>query len=232
MIPISTNGISLGFVDALFTATSATCVTGLTVVDTGLKFTLFGQVVILLLIQFGGFGIMTLSTFILLALGRSASFRLSDSVNSQFLATRDYSFSPMLVLSVIFTLVFEIVGACLLFSQWVGEYPVKTAVWFAVFHSVSSFYNAGFSLFPDSLIKYAGNPLVNVSVMALIILGGIGFIVIIDLLGAVHRKFNRPRHWMSFHSKVVLAITFMLILGGSLLFFLSSETITWPVCPI
>ncbi len=219
MLPISTKGESLGFVDAIFTATSATCVTGLTVADTGGKFTGFGQAVILTMIQIGGFGIMMLSTFILVILGRRTSFTLRDSVSGQFLEFRSFSLAKLLGMAVGVTFAFETAGAVILFTQWIGEYSFGRALWLSVFHSVSAFCNAGFSLFPDSLVRYAGSPVINFALIMLIVFGGIGFFLMADVwYGLIARKSHYGNR-ISFHARIVLMMTVILIVGGTMVFY-------------
>ncbi len=215
-LPISSNGNPISFVDALFTSTSAVCVTGLIVVDTGTKFTHFGQMVILTLIQLGGLGIMTFSVFFMILLGKRISFKGRAAIHDSFSHSPFKNFSGML--KAIFALTFgiEALGALGLTLFFLKDFPLKRALYLAVFHSVSAFCNAGFSLFPDSLIRYQNNIGVNIIFMALIVLGGIGFLVLIDLPAL----FDRHRH-LSLHSKIVLATTGALILGGALFIFLS-----------
>jgi trk system potassium uptake protein TrkH len=214
MLPVS-NTRGLGFIDALFTSTSAVCVTGLIVVDTGTAFTPFGQGVILFLIQVGGFGIMTFGTFILFMLGGKAPFPMSDAASGSFLKLRRYSLSEMLSRALVLTLSAEAGGAILLFSRWVREYPLQRALWLSVFHSVSAFCNAGFSLFPDSLMGYAGDLTVNFTIMVLIVLGGIGFFVLIDLWDTLKRDPDPAKRRVSFHTKIVFSMTLLLIFGGA-----------------
>lgn len=218
MLPIS-HVKSLSFVDALFTATSAVCVTGLTVVDTGTAFTDFGQAAILGMIQFGGFGIMTFGTFILFMMRGKAPLSMSDAASGSFLKLRRYSLSEMLSRALIFTLCAEGAGLVLLFSRWVRDYPWGRALWLSLFHSVSAFCNAGFSPFADSLMKYAGDGTVNFTVMALIVLGGIGFFVLVDLWDTLKRDPDPAKRRISFHTKIVVAMTLLLIVGGAVLLY-------------
>jgi trk system potassium uptake protein TrkH len=198
-------------IDALFTATSAVCVTGLVVRDTGSGFTPFGQVVILGLIQLGGLGIMTFSLLILSLLGRRLSLT-SRSVITHTLAGagRNEGLRPLLRLVIRFTFVVEGLGALALFLSWREPFGPARAAWTAGFHSISAFCNAGFSLWPTSLVAYREDLAVNATVMALIILGGLGFIVVYEIWRA-------PRHPtdLSLHSRVTLATTAWLLLVGA-----------------
>ena len=219
-LPISNTNESLTFLNALFTSTSATCVTGLIVVDTGTQFTGFGQFIILLLIQIGGYGIMTLSTYMIFMFGRKLSIKMNEGISESFLKLHHYDLKDLLKSSLILVSGIEIVIACLLFIQFSQDFPTEKAIWYSVFHSVSAFCNAGFSLFPDSMMSYADNILVNITLVIAIIAGGIGFFVIIDLINTVMRDKNPAKRRISFHSKLVLSVSASLIIIGAVLFFL------------
>ena len=150
-LPISTKTGHIPWIDALFTATSAVCVTGLVVVDTGSFFTLFGQWVILALIQVGGLGVMTISVSLYQWMGRSVSFRQRMAMQDLFAHTPRQDIMGLVKSIFLFTLGAEIVGSALLTIHWTREMPIDSAVYTAVFHSVSAFCNAGFALFPDSM---------------------------------------------------------------------------------
>jgi len=216
-LPYATvDGRGLSLVNALFTATSATCVTGLIVVDTGRAFSLFGQLTILTLIQVGGLGVMTFSTFFLSMVGRRLSIRgrmvVQDALNY-------YEMGSLLELIrhiLIFTFLLEMVGALLLafpFYHMMGRHGLYAAM----FHAVSAFCNAGFSLFSDSLVSFKGNALVNITVMGLIVLGGLGFPVLLDLYKRFI-TFKDGRYRLKFQTKLVLLVTAFLILLGAVLF--------------
>jgi trk system potassium uptake protein TrkH len=199
----SNNGISIGFINALFTATSATCVTGLIVLDTAKDFSTFGQLVILILLQCGGLGIMTMSTMFAFLVGKRISLRqrliMQESLNQ-------FSIGGLVRLAkyiLIFTAVIEVVGAIILFFCWQKIYSPLQALYLAVFHSISAFCNAGFSLFSDSMMRYKGDLIINLTFMILIILGGIG---------------------LSLHAKLALKISLILILiGFIIIFFIESN---------
>ncbi|KAA9008686.1 Trk family potassium uptake protein [Paenibacillus spiritus] len=211
---------SLPFVDALFTATSATCVTGLVVHDTATTFTIFGEVVILALIQIGGLGFMTMATLIAFVLRRRISLRerllLQEAMNQGSMEGIVRLIRRVLV----FALGIEAVGAVLLALRWSSDMPAGRAVYFGVFHSVSMFNNAGFDLFGHyrSLTGYAADPVVNLTVMLLIVTGGIGFIVLSELF-----EFRRTRR-LSLHAKVALSMTGVLIGIGALVILLFEYT--------
>ncbi|MFH1538772.1 MAG: TrkH family potassium uptake protein [bacterium] len=208
-LPVSHQGGGVGFVDALFTSTSAVCVTGLTTVDTGGDFSLFGQIVILALIQIGGLGIMTFSTLLVLYMGGAISLRLQMILKEALNRLTYANLGRIAKVIIIVTLVFELIGALFLLPVFLKTFPLPTAVYYSVFHSVSAFCNAGFSLFPDSLTRYHHNPPVIITMSLLIIAGGIGFPVLLELAEW------RPSKKFSLHAKLVLSITAALILIGA-----------------
>lgn len=221
MLPISnTTGEPLNFMDALFTATSATCVTGLVVVDTGTFFSSFGQVVIMIMIQIGGLGFMTMATLFALVLKRRISLKdrlvLQEAMNQSSME----GIVRLIRRVLLYSLVIEACGAILLTIRWAFDMPFGKALYFGVFHAVTMFNNAGFDLFGDfkSLTGFVYDPLVNFVVMFLIVSGGIGFIVMADLVD--YRKSRR----LSLHSKVVLSMTGALILIGAVVIFIFEFT--------
>ncbi|OMD04604.1 Trk family potassium uptake protein [Paenibacillus odorifer] len=223
MLPISsTSGNSVEFIDALFTSTSATCVTGLVVLDTGTSFTIFGKTVIMILIQIGGLGFMTMATLFSLVLKRKISLRdrliLQEAMNQGSME----GIVRLIRRVLIYSLVIEGCAALLLSIRWAFDMPLGKAIYFGVFHAVSMFNNAGFDIFGDfrSLTDYVYDPLVNIIVMFLIVSGGIGFIVMSDLV-----EFRVTRR-LSLHSKVVLSTSTGLILIGALVIFIFEFTNT------
>lgn len=195
---------------ALFTATSAVCVTGLTPVVLPEHWSAFGLVVILVLMQVGGLGIMTLSTLIYFILGRHITLR-ERIVIQEALGQSELAGVVRLVRRILLmTLAFEALGALALWLRWAQDMPAGKALWFGVFHAVSAFNNVGFDLFGTSLTAYVGDPVVNATVMGLIVAGGLGFVVIQDVWQAV-----RGRRRLSLHSRMVLAITAVLIALGT-----------------
>lgn len=213
-LPLACTGAPVSFLDALFTATSAQCVTGLTVVDTGTTFTLFGQLVILALIQIGGLGITTFSVYLFFYLRMGVGMRGRWIIQDTLLHTPVDSLRDLIRSIFLFTLVIEGVGALLLGFAFVPQYGWSKGVYFAIFHSVSAFCNAGFGLLPDNLIGYRSDPLVNLTIMALIILGGIGFLVMKEVVDLSRLKQKRRR--LSLHSRLVLWTSGILIVGGAL----------------
>lgn len=227
MLPWATrNGIS--FLDALFTSTSATCVTGLIVKNTGLDFTLFGQVVILVLIQLGILEIMGFASLFFLVLRKKVGITeetfLKESLEIDF-RKEAKELLKFIFLSIIFL---EIIGTIFLFLVWNQHFPtVGQAFYSSLFHSVSAFSNAGFSLFSDNLEGFRNNFLINSIFGILIFLGSLGFLTIRELNQKFFSFFKRKKFKISFYSKIVLAFTFALIIFGAILFyFFEKENLT------
>lgn len=225
MLPVSVRSLGeADFVDALFMATSAVCVTGLAVHDVGATYTAFGQATILVLIQAGGLGIMALSTFFVIVAGRRLRLRstavLAETLDVESLA----SVKRSVVRLVGVTFVFEAGGAVLLFLAFAGGVPgqgdawAPGRAWSAVFHSVSAFCNAGLSLFPQNLTAYAGDLSVNAVVMTLVLAGGIGFPVLDELLQRLRILWSgaRPPR-LSLHARTALTVSGALVAGLALL---------------
>jgi trk system potassium uptake protein TrkH len=216
MLPASSTGKPVGCVDALFTSTSAVCVTGLTVVDTGSTYSRFGQFIIMILIQIGGLGIMTMSTLFIMLAGRRPGLAGQIVVQDAFTHSRDRHISSILKDVFLFTGVIEGVGIVIMFFIFLPENSVQRALFLSIFHSISAFCNAGFSVFSDSFVKYSENWLLNLVICFLIISGGIGFLV----LSEIKRKFivkHRGLSRLSLHSKIVLSTTLFLIVSGMVL---------------
>jgi len=207
-----TSGNKLRFIDALFTATSATCVTGLVVVDIATFFSFWGQLVILVLIQVGGLGYMTLNTILALALRRRIEYRTRLAIRDSF--SLDFPGGVVrFVLSVLkYTFLIEGIGFLILFLNFLRYFTPREALFPAIFHSISAFCNAGFSLFSNNLEGFVLDPVVNFTIMGLIILGGLGFVVI--------REIVEKRSLSSLHSRVVVGTTLFLIILGTVLILL------------
>lgn len=215
MLPFAnTRGCS--FVDAIFTSTSAVCVTGLIVKDTPNDFTLFGQMVILLLVQFGGLGYMTSATIIFLLIGKKIGIgeRLIMKEALNVISVEGIVKFTRGVLG--FSLFFELTGTLILTARFLRDFEIKDAFLYGLFHSVTAFNNAGFSLFSDNLVRYRGDIVVNLVITTLIIIGGIGFIVISDLYRFQRREVTRLLQ----HTKIVLATTAILITAGAALIYI------------
>jgi len=219
ILPGLYTGPRLTFLDALFTATSAICVTGLIVVDTATYFTPFGHAYILFLVQLGGLGVITFTVLIISALGLRLSLRQESISRSTTQPAAPHIDNRRLTVHIVtFTLLTEAIGALLLYIFWIPEYGVGGAWWPAVFHAISAFCNAGFALFSDSLIGFREHPGILTVVMILVVIGGIGFLVIEELY--LLQKATRRGHTfrLSLHSRIVLITTGVLVFGAWLLF--------------
>lgn len=200
-------GEPMSWLDALFTSTSAVCVTGLIVVDTATVFTPFGQAWVLLLIQLGGLGMLTFASLIILALGGRLSLRQEASAivstdNVMHIDRKRLTFDV-----VRFTLLFEGLGAILLYALWVPKLGWKEAIWPAIFHSVSAFCNAGFSTFSDSLISYQDSPGILLVIMMLILAGGVGFLTHEEAFLWLKSRRNKVAFRISLQSRLVIVVT-------------------------
>lgn len=202
-------------VTALFTATSAACVTGLSVADTGADFSLFGQLVILALIQAGGIGVMTLAAFLLLAVGRRASMLEENVMLSTLGLDRAAGLTLVLRKTVLFTLLFEAVGTAVLAWRFSAHgMALPRAVYVGLFHAVSAFCNAGFSLFPDSLIGFRQDPWIVLTLAALLVSGGLGFLVWHELSALKFWRIRTLRGGLSLHTRMVLMASAVLTAIG------------------
>ena len=211
------------FLDTLFTATSASCVTGLVVVDTWSHWSIFGQVIVLTLIQVGGMGFMTLGVYMAILLRRRIGLKtrgvLQESINSLQIG----GIVKLAKKIIQGTLLFESVGALLLMYRFIPRFGLMRGIWYGIFHAVSAFCNAGFDLMGYtepylSLCGYAGDWLVNLTIMSLIVIGGIGFFVWDDI---ADKKLKIRRYTL--HTKIVLMVTASLIIGGALFFFFAEQ---------
>lgn len=226
-LPFATTKGSLSFIDALFMSTSAVCVTGLSVIDIGKDLTIFGQLVILALIQLGGLGLMTFSLLFLIFLGRKISIhsKLCIPTISQHIDLKSIKYS----LSVIFfmTIFIEAIGSVLLFLSFRKYHNFLFAVYSSVFHSISAFCNAGFSLYSDSFIKFNNNPFVLTVLMVLIVLGGFGFIVVYELYSVFTlRKKSKRRTPFSLYVKIaVMGTSIFIIIGTVFIWILERHSI-------
>lgn len=213
-LPFSTHrGIS--FVDALFTSTSASCVTGLAVVDTGTVFTRTGQAILIILMQVGGVGVMVLSTLFMLVSRAKMGFGQHSALMSSY--TSDETISPVLVLKRVFivTMIIEAIGAALLYTQF-SALPTGARIFYSVFHAVSAFCNAGFGLYSDNFMSFQLNPVVNVTIVMLIISGGFGFLTLGEVF-SFRKGVGMARRW-GLHTRMVVVVTPVLILSGLTIF--------------
>lgn len=212
-------GKTLTFVQALFMATSCVCVTGLAVVDPGSTFNIFGELVMVLLIQVGGLGIITLGTLFALALRRRVGVQDRIHAAQQVSATSLGSAVSLVRAIVLSSLLIELIGMVLLSFAFVPREGVGKGLYYAFFHSVSAFNNAGFSLYPNNLMNFVQDPLVNLVVPLLIILGGMGFLVQLNVLGWLRAG---RRHRLSTNSRLSLTMMLALLLTGTV-FILMTE---------
>ena len=219
-LPIaSSNGESIGLINAGFTATSATCVTGLIVMDTGKDFSLFGKIIIFLLMQIGGLGIMTFSTAMIMLLGKQISIGGQSLLQGVLGEANQSGMFNLLKAIFITTFSFEILGAALLFIKFRTILPnFQTALGYSIFHSVSAFCNAGFCLYSDSFAQFQNNWSVNIIMISLIICGGIGFAVLLDIKNNIFKRSQVKS--FSLHSKIVITSTIFLVVVGAILIFL------------
>ncbi len=216
-LPIATeNGEGLSFLNALFTATSATCVTGLVVVDTGDTFSTFGELVILFLIQIGGLGFMTFATLLFLLLGKKISLKERLLLKEAFNNITISGLVRLVRRILLFTALIELIGALILSIRFSFDMSIGKAIYFGFFHSISNFNNAGFDLMGgfNGLTEYVDDPFIVLTICALITIGGLGFIVINELYE--YRETKR----LSVHSKIVLTSTLILTIGSTILIFL------------
>lgn len=233
LLPVSSaSGSSVGFRNAFFTSVSASCVTGLTLLPTGSSWSFFGQLIILLLIQVGGLGYMTIATFFFLVIHRRMRLRDRETMLESMNLTRIDGIMHFGAKIVCGTLLLEGIGTVLLAVRFIPRFGFRRGLWFGLFHAVSAFCNAGFDLFSGveempSLMLFRDDWLVILVIIFLIVIGGIGFLVWEDLLR------NRFR-WRKFslHTKLVLTVTAVLLLGSALLFFFLESSATGASEPI
>ena len=220
-LPISSKaGEWTPYINALFTSTSATCVTGLITYDTFMHWTLFGQIVVILLIQVGGIGFMTVVTLFSFALGRRIGLYERIILAQSAGAMGHGGVVKLVKRIIIFTFSVELVGALLLMIRFIPDYGAGNGIWFSIFHSISAFCNAGFDLMGingtafSSLTRYVGDPLVNLTICALIVIGGMGYVVWSDIWD---KKFRYKKYRL--HTRIVLCSTFILVFLPALLIY-------------
>ena len=212
----SVSGEATPFIDAIFTSTSAVCVTGLVIVDTGTYWSYFGKTVIMSLIEIGGLGFMSVTTLVFLILGKRITLKerlvMQEAMNSNSLQ----GIVKMAKYILLFTFSVEITGAVLFSTQFIPRFGIAKGIYYSVFHSISSFCNAGFDLMGNfnSLTSFADNALVILTVSALVVVGGLGFYVWVEIYNCTSIK------RLSLHSKVVIYTTLVLIVGGAIFMYL------------
>jgi len=215
-LPFSAGRGHISFIDALFCSASAVCVTGLAVLDIGNDLSITGQIITMVLFQIGGLGIITFSVVLFGIMGRGISFKGRDIVQSTFLHTPRRDFFVIMKWVLGLTFIIEAVGTLLLFVRFSQDFSPGWAFYHAIYNAISAFNNCGYSLFSDNLMGYQSDITVNLTIMGLIVLGGIGFIVQYEVLSRL-RGFQKK---LSVHSKIVLITTGSLILCGAAFFYL------------
>ncbi len=210
----SADGKSIGFLNALFTSTSASCVTGLIVANTATQWTVFGKLIIITLIQIGGLGTMVFLSLIALAFNKKIGINERRIIKEQTNADTSKGIIRLVIYIIKFSLSVELIGAVLLATRFIPDFGLQKGILFSLFHSISAFCNAGFDILGNSLVDYVDNITVNLVIAFLIIFGGLGFTVYIDIY-----KKRRFRN-LSLHSKVVISITGILLLLGTIAYFI------------
>ncbi|MCF2625159.1 potassium transporter KtrB [Fusobacterium perfoetens] len=217
MMPFSSSGEeNLSFLTALFTITSAVCVTGLSVIDVGKELSTAGQIILLIFIQLGGLGIMTFSSFILLLVGKKITYEERELLKEERNLENNGGILWFLRKIFLTVVIIEGIGALFLGLRFAQDMPVKKAVYYGIFHSISAFCNAGFSLFSNNLEGYAGSFTIIMTTAYLIIIGGIGFTVIDSILLATRKRVTR----FDLTSKVAILVSMILVVVGTVLFFI------------
>jgi len=226
-LPISSaKGVCQSFLDALFLATSGISTTGLSVVDIGSYYSSFGQIVLMCIFQIGGIGYMTFIVFMMYILGVKASIKTSIVAKESLAGTNAELFRRFFLTVLLYTFIFEFSGAVILALFWMKEYPLGYSAYLGIFHSISAFCTAGFSIFPDSLMKYQYNALVNGTIIIISLAGGIGFFVLKDMNDYIVKKIKKQHPCrLTLHTKIVLIVTSIVILAGAIVIFLSEA---WP----
>ena len=216
-LPISTvNNEGTRWIDGIFTATSAVCVTGLVVNDVSSVYNLFGKTLILILIQIGGLGVITLSSLIIILISKKISYGTKKLLQEDINAESTFNIQDFTKKVAITVFGIELLGAIFLFFEFIQKMPLKRAVYYSIFHSVSAFCNAGFALYADNLISFQGSIIINLVIPLLIILGGIGFSVLLD----VYRYARKQVNILSLTTKMAVTISLILIVLGTILTFI------------
>jgi trk system potassium uptake protein len=216
-LPFATVG-SISWINAFFTSTSAMTVTGLAVIDTGQSFTLFGQLVILILIQLGGLGIMSFAVLIAMILGKKIGIKKRLVVQQSLNQNSFGGIIRLIKYLFIFSITIELMGAILLSFAWVPDFGLLKGIYYSLFHSISAFNNAGFALWQDSLMNYVGNPIINIAITSLFILGGIGFTVLVDIWKT--KRFKK----LALHTKLMIVGTLLVNVAAMFIVFLLEYT--------
>ena len=212
MLPMCSK-TDLSFIDAVFTTSSAISCTGLIVKSTGNDFTFFGQFFILLIIQLGGFGYMSLAILLSIALGKKLSYQDRQILKESYERPTMDGVVRFFKRVFRYILIVELIGAIVLSIRFAFDFPIGDAIWQGVFHSISAFNNAGFSLFDSSMINYKGDFVINFMICLLIVLGGLGYMVVLELIMFRQKLFPK----LSDHTKIIIYSTIFLIIAGALM---------------
>lgn len=233
-LPISNNeGKNISFIDSLFTATSAVCVTGLNTIVPAEQFTTFGKIVLMILIEMGGIGFMSFIALLLMIMRKKIGLSERNIMKESLGQNYSKGIISLIKKIFIYLTVIEIIGAILLSINFIPEYGVKTGIFYSIFHSISAVCNAGFDIIgSDSLIKYQYNGLVSITIMMLIIIGGLGFNVWDDIVNLIKKIFNKKEKnnkigkELSITTKIVLITTIILLVSGTLVtFFIEKDNV-------
>ncbi|MFC6334308.1 TrkH family potassium uptake protein [Paenibacillus septentrionalis] len=218
MMPFSsTTGETVGFTDALFTAVSAVCVNGLTVLNISDDLSLAGQIIVMILIQIGGLGFMTISVIIAIILGKRIGLKERLLIQQTTQASSAQGLVRLCIYIIVIVFAFESIATLVLTIHWQPEMGWGTAFYYGLFHSISAFNNAGFALWSDGLIAFVGDPIVNIVIITLFVAGGLGYIVIVELF--------QKKRWSKFslHTKIVLSSSIVItLIGFSIIYLLES----------
>lgn len=206
--------VELNWIDALFTATSALTVTGLNIIDTGTGFGVLGHIMLMILMELGGLGQMSITVLLLYIFGQRIGLRRHILVKEELNQTKPVNVIKLIKLVVVFSLSVQLLGFILLCWRWVPEFGWQKGLYFSLFHAISAFNNAGFSLFSDSLSGYADDGLINFTIISMLVIGGLGFTVVQDLFR--YRKTKR----LGLHSKLVLITSTTLLIVGAMVIFI------------
>jgi trk system potassium uptake protein TrkH len=226
-LPISSrDGYHQSFIDSLFVATSGISTTGLTPVSIGSHYNLFGQIVLLCIFQIGGIGYMTIVVFLVYILGIKLPLTARVTAKESLVGSNLRMLEKFFIIVLVFTFLFELIGAVVLTVFWSKEFPLEKAIYLGVFHSISAFCTAGFSVFPDSMMKYRDSVVVNFTIIIISVVGGLGFFVLYDLCVYI-RKVVRKQYplRMSSHSKLALTVTVFVMLCATAIILLAEK---WP----
>jgi len=232
MLPISAQGERIGFVDALFTSASASCVTGLSVFDISSRLSLFGQIALLMLIQVGGLGIMTMSTLLILVAGKQPTLSNQVLIHDTFTLSKERHPASIIRDVMLYTVVVEACGFVFFWIRFAPDMGLVTGFYSAIFHAISAFCNAGFSLFPNSFEPYRSDLGINLVLAILIISGGIGFLVLAELKHTLFSRRKLHLRRISLHTKLVVSSTVALLLVGTLVILLMEWNHTLAELPV